>query len=131
MPSAVLIGLADMLHPPSKMHTTSVSCRQSRVPSRSASTSSFAARIFTSLLLSAAGAVAAPSLILHHGRIVTVDERFSVMEAIAVTGDRVSAVGRNEDILSLKDGATELVDLKAGSAGDRHFPTASPLLPTE
>ena len=56
--------------------------------------------------------MAAPSLILHHGRIVTVDKRFSIMEAIAVTGDRVSAVGTNEDILSLKDGATELIDLK-------------------
>ena len=51
-------------------------------------------------------------MILHHGRIVTVDKRFSIVEAIAVTGDRVSAVGTNEDILSLKDGATELIDLK-------------------
>jgi predicted amidohydrolase YtcJ len=34
------------------------------------------------------------------------------MEAIAVTGDRVSAVGKNDEILLLKDATTELVDLK-------------------
>ena len=72
----------------------------------------FAAHIFAALFLSAASALAAPSLILHHGRIVTVDKRFSIAEAIAVTGDRVTAVGNNQDVLSLKDGATELVDLK-------------------
>ncbi len=64
------------------------------------------------LLLSAAVAQAAPSLILHHGQIVTVDGRFSIAEAIAVTGDRISAIGKNEDILALKDGSTEVVDLK-------------------
>jgi predicted amidohydrolase YtcJ len=73
---------------------------------------SFAAHVLAVLFLSAASALPAPSLILHHGRIVTVDERFSIAEAIAVTGDRVTAVGSNEDVLSLKDGATELVDLQ-------------------
>jgi hypothetical protein len=74
--------------------------------------SSLVARGFAALFLSTSGALAAPTLILHHGQIVTVDERFSIAEAIAVTGDRVTAVGRNEDILPLKDASTELVDLK-------------------
>jgi predicted amidohydrolase YtcJ len=72
----------------------------------------FAARFIAPLLLSAAVAQAAPSLILHHGRIVTVNGHFAIAEAIAVTGDRISAVGKNEDILQLKDGSTEVVDLK-------------------
>ena len=94
------------------MYLTTLFSHRSRLPSRAKSACSFTARIMAVLLLFAAGSVAAPSLILHHGRIVTVDERFSIVEAIAVTGDRISAVGRNEDILSLKDGGTELVDLK-------------------
>ena len=74
----------------------------------------FAAPLLAAFFLPAAGALAAPSLILHHGRIVTVDGRFSIAEAVAVTGDRITAVGKNEDILPLKDATTELVDLKGG-----------------
>ncbi len=72
----------------------------------------FAASLTASLLIATAVAQAAPSLILHHGRIVTVDGSFSIAEAIAITGDRISAVGKNEDLLPLKDGSTEVVDLK-------------------
>jgi predicted amidohydrolase YtcJ len=70
------------------------------------------ASLAVSLLCSAADAQAAPSMILHHGRIVTVDGPFSIAEAIAVTGDRISAVGNNADVLPLADGSTEVVDLK-------------------
>ena len=94
------------------MYPPILACRQGRAPSWGAPASSFAARIFAALLLTPVGAVAAPSLILHHGRIVTVDETFSIVEAIAVTGDRVVAVGKNQDILSLRDETTKLVDLK-------------------
>jgi predicted amidohydrolase YtcJ len=73
---------------------------------------SLVTQCFAALCLSATSALAAPSLILHHGRIVTVDGSFSIAEAMAVTGERISAVGKNEDILSLKDSTTELVDLK-------------------
>src|SRR5690242_10161853 len=34
-------------------------------------------------------------LIVHHGKIVTVDEKFSIAEALAVKGDRIVAVGTN------------------------------------
>jgi predicted amidohydrolase YtcJ len=74
----------------------------------------FAALLLSTLLLPAAEMPAAPSLILHHGRIVTVDGGFSIAEAMAVSGDRISAVGKNEDILPLKDAGTELIDLKGG-----------------
>jgi len=69
------------------------------------------------LLLPLAGALfaglasAAPTLILHHGKIVTVDEKFSIAEAIAVTGDKITAVGKDAAVLGLKDDKTEVVDL--------------------
>ena len=94
------------------MYLNTLRSFQIRVSLWGASTFKSAAYIVTALLLSARQTGAAPTFILHHGRIVTVDERFSVMEAIAVTGDRVSAVGKNDEILLLKDATTELVDLK-------------------
>jgi hypothetical protein len=60
----------------------------------------------------AAALGAEPTMILHHGKIVTVDARFSIHEAIAVAGNRIVAVGRDEDVLKLKGPATEVVDLR-------------------
>lgn len=54
---------------------------------------------------------AAPTLILHHGKIVTVNGQFSIAEAIAITGDRITTVGSEQAVLSLKDDKTEVVDL--------------------
>src|SRR5438093_9911332 len=51
-------------------------------------------------------------LILHHGRIVTADPRFSVHQAIAVTSDRITAVGDNDSVLRLKGPTTASVDLQ-------------------
>lgn len=58
---------------------------------------------------SAANAV---DLILHHGKIVTVDEKFTIAEALAVTGDRIQAVGKNDDILKLATARTRIVNLQ-------------------
>jgi predicted amidohydrolase YtcJ len=55
---------------------------------------------------------AEPNLILHHGKIVTADSRFSVQQAIAVTGERISAVGDNDAVLRLKGPTTTVVDLE-------------------
>ncbi len=55
---------------------------------------------------------AEPDLILHHGRIVTVDERFSIHEALAIEGNRIVAVGGNEDVLQSRGPDTELIDLQ-------------------
>jgi predicted amidohydrolase YtcJ len=52
-----------------------------------------------------------PGLILHHGRIVTLSSASTIAEAVAIEGDRIAAVGKNEDILSLAGTETELVDL--------------------
>jgi len=51
-------------------------------------------------------------LILHHGKIVTVDGRFSIGQALAVEGGRVAAVGSNQAVLKRKGPRTRLVDLR-------------------
>ena len=51
-------------------------------------------------------------LILYNGIIVTVDDDFSVAEGVAIAGGRVMAVGENQEILSLGDGGTRLINLE-------------------
>jgi predicted amidohydrolase YtcJ len=46
------------------------------------------------------------SLALVNGKIVTVDERFSVVQAAAIDGDRVTATGTSADILARRLGVT-------------------------
>jgi len=51
-------------------------------------------------------------LILHHGKIVTVDKHFSIHQALAIRMGRILRVGSNEEILQTKGQQTKLVDLK-------------------
>jgi predicted amidohydrolase YtcJ len=53
-----------------------------------------------------------PDLIVHHGKIVTVDGKFSIAEAMAVRGERIVAVGKHEDVAKLAGPETKLVDLQ-------------------
>ena len=53
-----------------------------------------------------------PDLILHNAKIITVDQQFRIVQAMAITGDRITATGTNAFILKLKGKATEVVDLK-------------------
>lgn len=69
--------------------------------------------INTALFLSAqplSGAV--PDLILHHGKIVTVDSSFSIHQALAIEGERILATGDNDSILALKGPKTRIIDLQ-------------------
>lgn len=50
-------------------------------------------------------------LILHHGKIVTVDTNFHIAEAIAIEDDRILAVGSNNDILKLANENTKQIHL--------------------
>jgi hypothetical protein len=60
----------------------------------------------------AAGRGAEADLILHNGKIVTVDAGFSVQQAVAIRGDRIAAVGSDQAILNAERGAhTKLIDL--------------------
>lgn len=53
----------------------------------------------------------APDLILHNGKIITVNAKFEIAEALAVKGERIVAVGSNAVILRMKGAATRVVDL--------------------
>ena len=52
-----------------------------------------------------------PDLILHNGKIVTVDDQFSLAEALAIRGDRIVAVGQDAGVLGLAGPDTRKVDL--------------------
>lgn len=53
----------------------------------------------------------APDLIVHHGKIVTVDTQFSIQEAFAVREGRIVGIGKNDEILKLADAKTTLLDV--------------------
>jgi len=50
-------------------------------------------------------------LVLVNGKIVTVDDRFSIAEALAIRGQRIVATGATADIEKLKGPATRVIDL--------------------
>jgi predicted amidohydrolase YtcJ len=58
---------------------------------------------------------AAPDLILSNGKIITVDQRFTIAEALAVKNDRIVAVGSNQEIARLAGPNTRKIDLKGKS----------------
>jgi len=51
-------------------------------------------------------------LILSNGKIITVDERFTIAQAVAVKGDRIVAVGTNQEITRLAGADTKRIDLR-------------------
>jgi predicted amidohydrolase YtcJ len=51
-------------------------------------------------------------LVLHNGKIVTVDDRFSIAQAIAIKGERIIAVGTNSEVLKAAGNAAKRIDLK-------------------
>ena len=56
--------------------------------------------------------VIAPDLILYKAKIITVDENFTIAEAVAIKDGRFVAVGTNHHILSLAKESTKKVDLQ-------------------
>jgi predicted amidohydrolase YtcJ len=54
-------------------------------------------------------------VVLTNGKIITVDNRFSIAQAVAVRGDRIVAVGSTQDIARLAGPNTRRIDL-AGKA---------------
>ena len=51
-------------------------------------------------------------IVLTNGKIITVDDRFSIAQAIAIRGDRFVAVGTNQDITRLAGPNTRRIDLR-------------------
>ncbi len=58
---------------------------------------------------------AAPDLILTNGKIITVDQRFTIAEAVAVRNERIVAVGTNQEMARLAGPNTRKIDLKGKS----------------
>ncbi|MEP7108233.1 MAG: amidohydrolase [Ferruginibacter sp.] len=50
--------------------------------------------------------------ILFNGKVITVDEKFSVAEAVAISKGKILAVGTNKDLLKLQGDSTKTIDLK-------------------
>ncbi len=73
----------------------------------------FGPLLFAACLTPAPASAADADLILHHGKIVTVDGKFSLAEAVAVRGGRITAVGTDQAVLAAERGAsTRLIDLQ-------------------
>lgn len=51
-------------------------------------------------------------LILHNGKIVTVDAEFSIKQAVAIAGDKILSVGDDSSVLELATPSTKIIDLK-------------------
>ncbi|MCH7848037.1 MAG: amidohydrolase [Planctomycetes bacterium] len=72
-------------------------------------------------------ATAKADMILRNGKIVTVDEAIGEVQAIAIRGDRILAVGSNAQMKALTDDSTMIIDLKGKLAipgfieGHGHF----------
>jgi predicted amidohydrolase YtcJ len=80
-------------------------------------------------------------LVLHNGKIITVDANFSLAQAIAVRDGKILKVGRNAEVLALAGPATRRIDLRGRAVIpglidthshlheyglDRHAPTMNP-----
>src|SRR5262249_3828729 len=50
-------------------------------------------------------------LILHNGKIVTVDSKFSVQQAVAIAGGKITIVGTNALVLKDRGPRTKVIDL--------------------
>ena len=75
------------------------------------------AKVFTVSLWAAASLLRAqaPDTVLFNGKIITVDERFTVAQAVAIRGDRFIAVGPNQQITALAGPNTRRIDLHGRS----------------
>lgn len=67
------------------------------------------------LLLAAPGSLVVAQdhpadLIVHNGRVLTVDAQFSTAEAVAIRAGKIVAVGRNADVLKLQGEKTRVLD---------------------
>jgi hypothetical protein len=81
-----------------------------------AGTGRFSAVLIAAVLAGCSGAPgapdAAPELILHNGKIVTVDASFSIAQAVAIRDGRFVAVGTSEAVRRTAGTVTKVIDLK-------------------
>ena len=55
---------------------------------------------------------AEPDLILHGGKILTVDQAFSIREAVSISGGKIVATGSSADLLKTRGSKTEVIDVQ-------------------
>ena len=67
-------------------------------------------RYFLPLLFLPTPLLADADLIVHHAKVVTVDAKFSIAEAVAVQDGKIVAVGTNADVLKHKGPKTRVID---------------------
>ncbi|MFL2547014.1 MAG: amidohydrolase [Candidatus Rariloculaceae bacterium] len=53
-----------------------------------------------------------PDTVLINGEVLTVDENFSIVNALAITDERIVSVGDSDSILEMADDNTEVIDLE-------------------
>ena len=74
------------------------------------------------------GGVRAPDVIYYNAHVVTVDDQFRYAQAIAITGDRFTAVGTNLSVRALAGPNTRQIDLRGRTVipglTDNHLHTA-------
>ena len=59
----------------------------------------------------AAASAQEADLILHNGKIVTVDRAFTISQALAVKGDRLIRVGTSQEVMATRGQGTTMIDL--------------------
>src|SRR5262249_20744314 len=72
----------------------------------------YAVALAVCALLAVSAWAQAPDMILHNGKVLTVDANFTIAQAVAITGNKISAVGTNDDVLKLAGPNTQKIDLK-------------------
>jgi hypothetical protein len=53
-------------------------------------------------------------MILSNGKVITVDDQFAIAQAVAVRGDRIVAVGTNQNVTRLAGPSTRRIDCATG-----------------
>ena len=71
---------------------------------------------FCVLLVAAQTFASSADLILINGKIITVDRKDSIAEAIAIANGKIIAVGSNQEIREHADKNTRIIDLKGRTA---------------
>ena len=74
------------------------------------------AALFLPLVAALAASAQNPDLILVHGKILTVDARDSVAQAVAISQGKIIAVGSDEAVLKLDRGQARVIDLQGKTA---------------
>lgn len=67
--------------------------------------------LLPALILATATLAQEADVILHHGKVVTVDQKFTISQAMAIKDGLILRVGSDDEILRLKGPRTEVIDL--------------------